>query len=262
MNLVWKFVAAAFVINLVDSAYYCDVFLSHSQGGIGCELEEEVIKAEEKNIVLSDFHPTKQASDIIWIEINSSNFSTSPKEIFEAFVNLKRVEINLSTGLATLDPPFFLERLEEIVVVGNDVQIIGEHDFKGLSVLKVLDLNNNAIKTIHAKAFKDLSELKVLNLTKNHIELIEDNTFSSNVNLEVIRIAHNKIKIIADYLFEGNTKLIFLDLHLNEINQIGRNFTNGLEFLERINLSSNECVDVNIEPVKDLNALLENCYKN
>lgn len=261
MNFILKFLSFVIIVNSVDSAYYCDVFGSPSQGGIGCELEEEVIRAEEREIVLSHYNPPKTAKDIVWLEINFSNFSASPKPIFETFENLKRVEINNSTGLRVMEVPCFLQGLEEIFIVRNDVQIIGKHAYEGLSSLKRLDMSHNAINDIDADAFKDLSRLKFLNLSHNQIESLKPATFSSNINLVVIRLAHNKIKFVDVHLFLGNTQLQFLDLHRNEISQIGKGFTNGLLKLGKIDLKANECVDETINHVAELDNFLKKCFE-
>lgn len=264
MKFILKLLSIALATALAESAYYCDVFSSVSQGGIGCELEEEEIRAEENQIVLSSFNPPKTAEDIVWLEINHSNFSASPKSIFEAFKNLKRVEINNNTGLGTIETPFFQEGLAAIVIVGNDIEIVGEHAFEGLTSLKSLDLSRNKISKIHANAFKDLRELRFLNLSYNQIESLETATFSTNINLVDIRLAHNKIKIVQQQLFLTNTLLTFVDLHANEISQIGIRFTNGLTELDKIDLRANKCIDDTISPVTTilLDNLLKNCFIN
>lgn len=266
MKLILNFLSLAYFIGSAESAYYCDVFGSPLQGGIGCELEEEAIRAEETQIVLSHYNPPKTASDMVWVEINFSNFTASPKSIFESFPNLKRIEINNCTGLTTIDSPFFTDHIEEIFVVGNDVEEVGGNAFEGLSSLKRLDMTKNKIKSIHVKAFKDLSELRFLNLSFNEIESLEADTFSSNVNLVVIRLSHNKIKLISAQLFAKNTQLNILDINANSIRRIERDFLNGLTQLEDLNLEANSCTDAHVNPStihpEELEHLLELCFNN
>lgn len=202
--------------------------------------------------------------EIKWVLFGKAKFSCSPKEILNCFNGLKRVDIESSTGLQSLDDLFFCEKLEAITIETTDLEVIGEDAFKGLANLTLLLLNSNSINKIHKNSFKDLVKLKSLGLSYNKIVSLHDEIFKRNVNLENINLSGNQIKVITARIFSANSKLEWLNLESNKISKIEENFTRNLSALKEIDLTENVCTDARIETedTPDLKLVLEQCFKN
>jgi len=70
----------------------------------------------------------------------------------------------ISLGEQEVHRQYFLkqDKLIDLVLNHNEIQVIGEKSLEGLASLQVLDLENNHIHSIHERAFKSLTELRDL----------------------------------------------------------------------------------------------------
>uniref|UniRef100_T1IXW6 G-protein coupled receptors family 1 profile domain-containing protein n=1 Tax=Strigamia maritima TaxID=126957 RepID=T1IXW6_STRMM len=160
--------------------------------------------------------------------------------------------------------------LEALDLSGNDIVEVKNYSFvnssqleafEGLHNLKILELNNNYLKTIPS-ALTKLTSLERLTVAYNNIRYIDDDVFRYSQNLEVVEMKKNPIQDIGHYAFSNMTKLKkliisevkeldqFLDLNGTvsleilridraRISQIPNNLCQALPKLKSLDLKSN-----------------------
>uniref|UniRef100_A0A8C6WGU0 LRRCT domain-containing protein n=1 Tax=Neogobius melanostomus TaxID=47308 RepID=A0A8C6WGU0_9GOBI len=97
----------------------------------------------------------------------------------------------------------------------NNIQLIRQSDFSGLTELQMLDLSVNQISLIEDAAFSHLSSLTELNLDNNRLTNLTDHMFTGLSNLTVLGLEYNKISHISELAFVPLTKLQELSLRDN-----------------------------------------------
>uniref|UniRef100_A0A8C6SFM0 Uncharacterized protein n=1 Tax=Neogobius melanostomus TaxID=47308 RepID=A0A8C6SFM0_9GOBI len=102
----------------------------------------------------------------------------------------------------------------------NNIQLIRQSDFSGLTELQMLDLSVNQISLIEDAAFSHLSSLTELNLDNNRLTNLTDHMFTGLSNLTVLGLEYNKISHISELAFVPLTKLQELSLRDNLLSSI------------------------------------------
>ena len=99
-------------------------------------------------------------------------------------------------------------------MANNQISVIPEGIFQGLSNLDSLNLSGNKISFLDENAvegganiFKGLDWLAELNLAGNQISNLPENIFKSPVRLQKVHLEKNQISSIRDGLFEGLLRL-------------------------------------------------------
>ncbi|XP_065344323.1 protein slit [Cloeon dipterum] len=128
-------------------------------------------------------------------------------------------------------PPDLPTDAHRIDLQGNNLTVIFESDFDGLTNLRILSLVNNQIHTIEKDAFHDLAAL------------------------ERIRLSHNRLRHLPDMLFSSSPDLLRLDLSHNQLVSVGRKLLRGLTSLKNLQLEFNQLTCVDEAAIKALNSL-------
>jgi Leucine-rich repeat (LRR) protein len=180
--------------------------------------------------------------DLIIQKINNKN---STNEIikfrwdktFNYLYNLKKIPPSLFLGLANL---------EIIDFWWNQIEIIHENTFNGLTNLKKINFYINQVKEINPNAFNGLANLEIIDFRGNQIEVIHENTFNGLSNLKQISFYYNQIKEIPPNLFNGLAYLEIIDFSSNRIEIIHENTFNGLTNLKEIDFSVNHIKEMHL----------------
>ena len=122
----------------------------------------------------------------------------------------------------------------------TDIQL----EFKGLSKLHGLFLENNKIASIHLKAFTGLESLVYLYLHHNNITDILPYQFQDLINLWELYIGHNSISVIGQTDFKGLDNLRFLNLEYNNIVEIQSGSFHELTKLKVLDVNHNNISDI------------------
>ncbi|XP_067648049.1 leucine-rich repeat-containing protein 15-like [Eurosta solidaginis] len=127
--------------------------------------------------------------------------------------------------------------------------------FRGLTLLKVLDLSYNMLNFIPEHIFKDLDGLVQLRLQNNQIENLEKTTFWKLRNLNLIDVSKNMIAELPTDIFSHVQRLTVINLSYNKI----KYFTTGLlreqSMLEELDLSRNEISELQSGSLFNLKSL-------
>lgn len=152
------------------------------------------------------------------------------------------LEIQNKKGVKFLPTNLFRDfnDLVSIRVSGCSLTSVSEIHFKGLSKLKILNLENNKIDHIASDAFIDLVALELLYLSYNRIQFLGANTFSSLENLEQLFLDNNEIQLFQPKIFNSLANVKFINLDNNEIFILDENIFEAAKNLTEITIGNNK----------------------
>lgn len=211
----------------------------------------------------SDFRPfTKFISHLT---IGISNLSTLPIDTFSLLPNLHSLSVRanilnltplnfknasklviLNFGynnqIARLESGLFehAQMLEYIDMGFNQITVIEDKAFRGLSNLKTLFLEANAIAAITNKTFLGAKSLQRLDLSKNDISDIETGSFAHMSKLKSIHLNQNRITRLSTGIFSGFCAIERIDLSVNNISKIDSGVFDKLPTLKILELGFNQ----------------------
>jgi len=107
-----------------------------------------------------------------------------------------------------------------------------------------LDLSHNRIQSLNSTVLKGLSDLKVLDLNSNRLENIDSGTFNDTFRLRQLKLGKNRISSIPKDLFKNLKLLLNLDLSGNRLTTIDSLTFSGLESLKVLKLKRNDLVEL------------------
>ncbi|KAL7026929.1 hypothetical protein ACKWTF_005238 [Chironomus riparius] len=176
----------------------------NSKSVIKCDMSDQ--KIEDPEVSFADI-PNGKEVEVLKFD-NNKNIKYLPDNIALVFPNLKEITAENSAIELILPGDFEdLNKLENIVLSGNDLKSIEPETFDGLDNLKNLDLSNNQIEFIDEDAFGRLPSLKNLDLDNNEITFIHPKTFRNIPKLETLKIEGNNIPSLHENVFSMNPKL-------------------------------------------------------
>ncbi|XP_004071274.1 leucine-rich repeat-containing protein 4B [Oryzias latipes] len=109
---------------------------------------------------------------------------------FVGLVNLRYLNLGMC-GLKDIPKLTALERLEELELSGNRLEIIRPGSFQGLGALRKLWLMHSQVSVIERNAFDDLKNLEELNLSHNSLHSLPHDLFTPLHQLERVHLNHN-----------------------------------------------------------------------
>ncbi|XP_048871536.1 leucine-rich repeat-containing protein 4B-like [Brienomyrus brachyistius] len=109
---------------------------------------------------------------------------------FEGLINLRYLNLGMC-GLKDIPNLTPLERLEELELSGNRLEIIRPGSFQGLVSLRKLWLMHSQVSVIERNAFDDLKNLEELNLSHNSLHSLPHDLFTPLHQLERVHLNHN-----------------------------------------------------------------------
>lgn len=239
--------------------------------------------AENKTLyflVVGDLPLQGYLDDVKWDKFNEklSTFwiSNNPKRDISS-LNVEEVDrYETVTGfdakfniLMSNLPEDFDEKFPNLIayeVYSCFVKSLSARNFRGLTKLEGLYLQQNLIESIDAGIFDDLIELRWIYLSNNKISFIAENAFSKLEKLEELYLSFNALKslaftlttlielhtfsmhdnqltILTENYFESNPKLKFVWFNNNKIHFITPTLFDGMDELRYADLRNNTCVD-------------------
>ena len=115
-----------------------------------------------------------------------------------------------------------------------------EGTFRGLSVLRLLTLENNRLVVLEAGAFRGVErELDSLTLKRNALTVLPDGLFLNLSRLRQLNLDRNRLTVLQAGLFSGLRSLQQLWLSENSVTGLPEGLFNGLGSLYDLNLRGN-----------------------
>jgi len=136
----------------------------------------------------------------------------------------------------TLDPKY-----QTIVMDGNPLERLEKDVFKaaGLVNLQVIQMRNCHLIDVHEHAFRGLVILKEVDISSNNITKLRPKTFDGDNNLQIIKLSHNPIRQLEKFQFPPLNSLKKLDFSHCQIETIDTKTFQNLHGVESIFLNNN-----------------------
>jgi len=237
-----------------------------------CFINESIVLFdwEKINFILPRGLSPRKIERVEFNESTAWRAEIFPVQIFETFLNLKKLKLKVEIDKKTIRQEDFVDATElnelvltdghldtipsrvfhtvlgltVVVLRNNDIHTIEDFAFDNLEELQVLSLSENAIRNISRWTFGSLPSLRALYLRQNHIESIEDGALDMP-NLKLLSLNQNALVAFSDSLFKATPQLSVLLADSNII-QIVQKSLYGLQELRKLFLSNNPITDLNI----------------
>jgi len=108
--------------------------------------------------------------------------------------------------------------------------------------LKTLSLQNNNIQVIENSAFWGLTHLINLNLQNNQISKLPDNVFQDLVSLNILNLNSNKLTAINSVVFKHVPQLKILNLNNNPFTKVPQDLIKNIPTLEQVSFAGNTII--------------------
>lgn len=167
--------------------------------------------------------------DLIVLDLGSNQLETFDFYSFNILVKLEVLTLSSNPleqiGSRCETNEQILKKIRKISLDKCSLRTVKANQFRGLTSLEILSINQNEINFIEDNAFKQLPSLKELYLNDNLLKKINETTLRGATNLLVLHVTNNKIRTIAQDAFFNLGSLSELDLSLNKLKSLGkRNF--------------------------------------
>ena len=153
--------------------------------------------------------------------------------------------LELETGKSCLDiTPADLAEVQELTIVGDYytnryLARLNSGDFDGLSNLRTLILQDNALASLPADIFSSLSNLEVLDLNDNDLTELPPGVFKGLSNLRGLDLGNNELTEFPPGVFKGLSNLYSLGLVGNELAELHDDTFDDLSNLRLLSLRAN-----------------------
>ena len=121
----------------------------------------------------------------------------------------------------------------------NALAALPEGIFRDLKALEELRLHYNALTTLPQAVFRGLSALQVLNLDGNALNALPEDVFKGLSNLQDLGLRFNSLTALPEGVFRNLNTLKVLNLEGNDLSAVPQGLFNDLSSLERLNLAHN-----------------------
>ncbi|XP_072050251.1 uncharacterized protein [Amphiura filiformis] len=184
---------------------------------------------------------TSRLNKLIEMSVSYNNITAIPVGQFYNMSNLEYLDLSynqISTNVQSLsspddrgvvyfpyasDMPTAIPDLE--YAVDDMAEGIVVNSFRGLSILKVLNLKGNRIQELVSGILDDMGELRTLLLDDNELKHIEADVFRRHIHLRFLSLSRNKLTELHPTLFEDLRELeeLFLDNnHITDLTALTR----------------------------------------
>ena len=157
-------------------------------------------------------------------------------EVRDAIVDEARVDSCEDVDATALSRIYsiFLYRLDSLK----------EGDFRGLTSLEYLYLEERRLTALPAGVFDGLTSLERLYLGRNHLSALPVGVFDGLIALESLYLDRNHLSALPVGVFNGLTRLQRLDLSNNRLTTLPTGVFDGLISLSSLDLGDNDLADL------------------
>ncbi|KAK3583410.1 hypothetical protein CHS0354_040377 [Potamilus streckersoni] len=131
----------------------------------------------------------------------------------------------------------------------NEISELKVDDFKGMTNLRLLTINDNKIGNIEHRTFWNLTNLKEIWLTRNQMVYIPRGI---PANVEKLYMDSNMVFELEQMLFPVNSKLEFLTIEMNTIRRVDPESLKELRNLKDLNLQGNQISQIEANTFNNL----------
>ncbi|XP_076451932.1 uncharacterized protein LOC143287660 [Babylonia areolata] len=188
-----------------------------------------------RNNRISKIHPEafKHLRLLRYLFLNQNPLVTLPDMKFGSSVLQL---IDFSNCRLTHVPRTMPQSISDFRLSDNKIMQINDTDFKNMTKLRMLALNNNELHFVANGAFNDLHSLDEIWLRNNKLVYIPRGLPN---HMRKLYMDSNKIREIENGLFSNESRLDYLTVENNRINRINNKTFTGLKFLKSLNFRGN-----------------------
>ncbi|XP_043213186.1 toll-like receptor 6 [Amphibalanus amphitrite] len=129
----------------------------------------------------------------------------------------------------------------DIMLDGNDLNMLYDLSFLGRKSLNALFLNNSNVMSVTNRTFQGLTSLRYLHLEDNQLTRLEGEEMLNLTGLRELYLQNNHLEYINTALFKPLERLEVLDLSGNRLTQLSI-WTISQPYLARVSLAGNSWV--------------------
>lgn len=137
-----------------------------------------------------------------------------------------------------------MSSLEWLLLNNNTLRTLPEGLFRGLTNLRALSLSANLLSSLPEEIFSDLSNLEQLDLNNNVFRTLPENAFSTLGNLKFLSMDGNSLNALPEEIFRGTSGLAHLDLSNNLLKLLPEGIFQGLNSLRTLRMQINSLTEL------------------
>uniref|UniRef100_A0AAZ3RU48 Chondroadherin-like protein n=1 Tax=Oncorhynchus tshawytscha TaxID=74940 RepID=A0AAZ3RU48_ONCTS len=139
-----------------------------------------------------------------------------------------KVKLDLSKNGIQVLPTHAILQIPHLTLQRCNIRAVREGAFRTLGHLVSLNLANNNIEILYQESFDGLSSLKQLTLDHNRVEEIQPGAFTQLGFLNMLSLTHNQLVYIPNMAFQGLHNIKWLRLSRNSLNNLAMDAFAGL----------------------------------
>ena len=213
--------------------------------------DEEHSEPRRETLLVSLLEPAPGQADDYWLAtatditltIRTGICDRTPA-VYEAVVDRLR---NINTGplppvsqCSDVVPEHLPLVTGELDLYNQNITTFRDHDFEGLSGVRVLNLDYNPITTLQDGLLDGLTDLRIIYMSTTRISAVTTDTFALNTQLSELWLYSSRLTQIDDGAFSNLSNLRKLNLYNNNTGSFTAAKFQGLENLHRLMLSNNK----------------------
>ncbi|KAJ1520527.1 hypothetical protein ONE63_003648 [Megalurothrips usitatus] len=202
------------------------------------ELDE--LKVSDGGLQTVKSHAFRHVRGLRFLDLSDSNIGTIEADAFQE-VSHSLLELRVARGLS------------------SSVRQVPGDALRHLSILTLLDLSHNRLRTATPATFRQLRQLRVLRLRDNQLDGLASGVLDSEAHaqLEEVDLSFNEIHTLHEHSVYDLPRLERLDLSDNRIGRVDKHAVANLDKLRRLDLRGNRLQHIDPEAFQNLPALEE-----
>ncbi len=177
--------------------------------------------------------------NLVQLDLARNKIKLLPEKVFSNMAKLNTLVLNhnqISTTISAYDYP---SCLAELHISHNTLQMLDLEKLRGLSMLYVLNLGFNEIKSIHPISNGALKNLEMLFLNNNYIAELPSYAFAACPRLQALYLQDNVIVHMQPYSLAGLVELRVLFLQNNFLTRLRAKIFEDLNSLKVLYMRNN-----------------------
>ena len=211
--------------------------------------DQDNSETRSETLLVSLLEPAQGQADDYWLATGvditltiQTGICDRTPAVYEAVVDRLR---NINTG--PLPPvshcsdvvPEHLPLVTWINLLNQNITTFRDHDFEGLSGIRVLTLDDNPITTLQDGLLDGLTDLRKIYISNAQLGTVTTGTFALNTQLSELWLYSSRLTEIDDGAFANLSNLRELNLYNNNAGSFTAAKFQGLGNLHRLTLSNN-----------------------
>ncbi|MBD3159111.1 MAG: hypothetical protein GF309_10020, partial [Candidatus Lokiarchaeota archaeon] len=204
---------------------------------------------EVKHVVVANWGPVPR--DGSWLTIGWNKRLSDFAENYDTVIS-EESKLITAVNLSSLSS---CRKIEELIIVGNDLKEIDLSPLSNFTHLKLLDLRFNNLEEVDLTPLAACRELSEINLSHNQLREVDLSSLSRCKDLEILNLSHNELKELDLTAISACPKLTELHLDRNQIERLDLSSLAFCPVIGRVDLDKNKISHLSLYPLIECNEL-------